>query len=225
MKAIIFDASTLISFSMNGLLPELKELRKIFNGKFLITPEVKAEIIDNPIKIQRFELEALKLQQLVDDKILELPNCLEINSQEISKKTQEVMGIANKMFTKGKKNISIIHSGETSCLALSKILTEKKIKNVLAIDERTMRMLIEKPENLKSLLQKKLHTNVELNEKNFKPFKGFKIIRSTELIYIAFKKNLLRLKGKNVLDAVLYAMKFKGCAISTEEIQEIKRIK
>ena len=39
--AIIFDASTLISFSMNGLLGELERLKGIFKGKFLITQEVK----------------------------------------------------------------------------------------------------------------------------------------------------------------------------------------
>ena len=51
-KAIIFDSGTLISFSMNGLLPELRELKKIFNGKFLITKDVKREVIDKPIKIK-----------------------------------------------------------------------------------------------------------------------------------------------------------------------------
>ena len=43
MKAIIFDSGTLISFTMSGLVPELRELRKVFNGKFLITKEVKKQ--------------------------------------------------------------------------------------------------------------------------------------------------------------------------------------
>ena len=86
-------------------------------------------------------------------------------------------------------------------------------------------MLVEKPENLKELLEKKMHTNVKLKESNFKEFNGFKIIRSTELIYIAYKKGLINLRGKEVLDALLYALKFKGCAISSEEIEEIKNIK
>ena len=33
-KAIIFDAGTLISLSMNGLIDELRKLKKIFNGNF-----------------------------------------------------------------------------------------------------------------------------------------------------------------------------------------------
>ena len=38
-KAIIFDSSTLISLSMNGLLPELKGLKNVFNGSFIITSD------------------------------------------------------------------------------------------------------------------------------------------------------------------------------------------
>ena len=62
--AIIFDASTLISFSMNGLLDEVVKLKKIFKGKFLIPEDVKYEIIDRPLNVKRFELEALRLKKL-----------------------------------------------------------------------------------------------------------------------------------------------------------------
>ena len=55
-KAIIFDASTIISFVMNGLVPEFRRLKENFKGKFLITSEVKEEIVDKPINIKRFEL-------------------------------------------------------------------------------------------------------------------------------------------------------------------------
>jgi len=224
-KAIIFDASTLITLAMNGLLPEFKELKKIFKGKFIITEDVKREIIDKPITIKRFELEALKLKQLLDDKILEMPSSLKISANEISKKTIELIKIANSTFKGRGKDIKLIDSGEPSCLALSRILDEKKIKNAIAVDERTTRMLGEKPENLERLLQKKLHTKVSFNKENFKFFKGFKFIRSSELVYIMYKKKLTRLKNGNILlDALLYAVKFKGCAISGDEIREIKRM-
>ena len=61
-RAIIFDAGTLITLAMNGLLPELRKLRGIFKGKFLITKEVKNEVVDRPINTKRFELEALQIQ-------------------------------------------------------------------------------------------------------------------------------------------------------------------
>ena len=125
----------------------------------------------------------------------------------------------------GSSKINLIQIGEASCLALSKIFNEKGINHVLCVDERTMRLLIEKPENLKDLLERRTHTRVRLKESDFKTFEGFKIIRSSELMYVAYKKGLIQWKNKEVLDALLYALKFKGCAISNEEIEEIKRIK
>ena len=224
-KVLIFDSGSLISLSINGLLEELKKLKKIFNGEFIITKEVKKEVVDNPIKIKMYELEALKIQNLIDDGCLNMPDKIGITDKEITNLMFKLMNFANTMFIGNRNEIQLIQQGETSCLALSKILNEKKIKNVLVVDERTTRMLVEKPENLKELLEKKMHTNVKLKESNFKEFNGFKIIRSTELIYIAYKKGLINLRGKEVLDALLYALKFKGCAISSEEIEEIKNIK
>jgi hypothetical protein len=224
--AIIFDASTLISFSMNGLLDEIAKLKKIFKGKFLITEDVKYEIIDRPIQVKRFELEALRLRKLFHEKVLELPDSLGITNSEIISKKDKIIQIANSMFVGNRGNISLIHSGEASCLALSRILLDKKIPHVIAVDERTTRMLGEKPENLKDLLERKMHTKIKLQKQDFKYFRGFRFIRSTELIYVAWQKGLTDLKdGKTVLDALLYALKFKGCSISDDEIKEIKSLK
>ena len=225
MKALIFDSSSLISISLNGLLEELKKLKKIFNGEFIITKEVKKEVVDDPLKIKMYELEALKIQNLIDEGCLKMPEEIGIQDKEITNLMFKLMNLANTMFIGKGNEIQIIQQGEASCLALSRIINEKRIKNVLAIDERTLRMLVEAPENLKQLLEKKLHTKIKLKEINFQSFKKFKIIRSTELMYLAYKKNLIKLKGKEVLDALLYALKFKGCAISFEEIEEIQKIR
>lgn len=225
MKAIIFDASTLITLAMNGLLEELKRLKEIFNGKFIITKEVRYEIIDRPIQIKRFELEAIELKDLMNLKVLEMPDAFGINDSEISRETQKLMQIINSTFEGNGEKIHLVDLGETSCLALSKILSDKKIKNVIAIDERTARMLAEKPENLKELFQKKLKVRITSNQNNYQHFQGFKVIRSAELVYVAYKKELVRWKGGNLLDALLYAVKFKGCSISDEEIAEIEKIR
>ena len=177
------------------------------------------------MKIKKYELEALKIRNLIDEGYLNMPDKLGIQDKEITSLTIKLMDIANTMFIGNRNEISLIQLGEASCLALSKLMNEKKIKNVLVIDERTIRMLVEKPENLKELLENKLHTKIKLKESNFKSFKEFKIIRSAELMYLAYKKNLVRWKGKIVLDALLYALKFKGCAISFDEIEEIKKLK
>ena len=225
-KAIIFDSGALISFSMNGITRILSGLKGAFKGKFLITQEVKREIIDVPIRIKKFELEALKIKKLLDDGILELPSSVGISDSEIEKADQRFLEIANSTFNGRGRDIHILDHGEASCLALSKILTEKGIDNIIAVDERTTRLLVERPENLKHIFEERMNTKVTIKSENTKFFKGFRIIRSAELAYVAYKKNLVDLKDGNlVLDALLYALKFKGAAISGEEIEEIKRMK
>ncbi len=226
-KAIIFDAGTLITFSMNGLTDELRKLKGIFNGAFLITPQVKSEVIDKPLTIKQFELEAMRTKKLFDDGILELPENYNFQNLDIERKANEIISIANSLFKSSRDDVKLIHLGEASCMALSKMMSDKKIKNVIAIDERTTRILIEKPENLKELLERKLHTHINLVKKDFGYFGQFRTIRSAELMYVLWKKGLVELKGagNSVLDALLYAVKSKGCSISDEEITEIKAMK
>ena len=223
-KAIIFDSGALISLSMNGLLDELQRLKRIFSGDFLITQQVKYEVIDKPINIKCFELEALKVGQLLEDGTLKMADAYGIENSLISSRTEEIIKTANGIFMNGRNNVNILHLGEASCLALSKILFDKGVDNVIAIDERTTRMLVEKPDNLKDLLERKLHTRIIIVRKDFDYFKNFKIIRSAELIYVAWKKDLIDVKKGNVLDALLYALKYKGCSISDEEISEIEKM-
>ncbi|GIU68232.1 MAG: hypothetical protein KatS3mg001_082 [Candidatus Pacearchaeota archaeon] len=224
-KVLIFDSGALISLSMAGLLDILKDIKKIFNGKFLVTREVKNEILDEPIKNKKFELEALRMKNLFDLKVLELPSVLNLNEKEISEYAIEIMELANTSFKGDNKDIHLLDIGECSCLALSNILTKNGIKNLLVIDERTTRMLVESHENLRFFLERKLHVKITINHANVGFFKNFKVIRSTELIYVAYKKGLIDMKdGSLVLDALLYALKFKGASISFEEIEEIKRL-
>jgi len=224
-KAIVFDAGVLITFSMNGILGKIKELREIFDGEFIVTDQVKYEVVDKPISIKRFEFEALNVKRLIDDKIIKTPQDLGISKIEIDKRTEKILAISNKTFFERGKPIKIIHNGEASSLALSSILNEMKIMNVIAIDERTARLLCEKPDNLTALFQEKFHSRITANKENYKYFKEFQFIRSSELIYLAFKKGFFDLKDHDtVLDALLYAVKYKGCAISHEEIEEMKKI-
>jgi len=220
MKALIFDSGTLINFSMNGLLDILRELKKSFNGKFLITREVEKEIIINPMKMQKYKLGALRLKEIIEDKTLELPESVGVSSGEVSLKMKKYFAYANNLFYRGRASIKLIDSGEASTLALSSLLNEKGIRNVIAIDERTTRMLFESPEDLKELMEKKLH--ISINTGKFSSLDNFKFIRSVELVYIAFKKKLI--KNKEMLDAVLYGTKFKGAAVSDKEIKEIEKL-
>lgn len=225
-KVLIFDSGPLISLSISGLLYVLKSLKGKFGGRFLITEEVKKEIVDVPIKRKRFELEALRIKSLISEGILELPDKIGIDNSAVSRKGAEVMDLSNSFFVSHKKPVRMIHTGEASCMALSKLLLERNIENIIAVDERTTRILIEKPQNLKELLERKLHTRIDMQKSSFEFFKNFRTIRSAEILYVAWKKNIVDMKdGELLLDALLYAVKFKGCAISSDEIEDIKKIK
>lgn len=223
-KVLIFDASTLISLAMNGLFNEIKELKKIFNGKFIITKEVHYEIIERPVDVKRFEFEALRLKELVDEKVLEFPSVIGVKDEEISRGAQEVLDIANNTFIGRDKEIHLIDLGEASVLALSRILKERKIESLAAIDERTTRVMCESPKKLIELLERKLETKIKIKRENFSKFGQCEIIRSAELVYIMWKKRIIKINDSRTLDALLWAVRFKGCSISDEEIKEIKKI-
>ncbi|MEM4325716.1 MAG: hypothetical protein QXU40_00220 [Candidatus Pacearchaeota archaeon] len=223
-KVLIFDSGPLISFSLSGLLNLIKKLKEKFKGKFLITRDVQNEVIEVPLRIKKFELEALKIKQLLEEKIIEIPLSMNLSDSEINKKTEEVLNTANSVFATNGFDIKIIERGEASSIALGLILNEKKIKNLIVIDERTARILIEDPENLKEFLEKKLHKKVNIKKEKLDLFKNLRIVRSSELVYIAYKKNLVEIRDNRLLDALLYAVKFRGVSISEDEIEEIKKL-
>jgi hypothetical protein len=225
MKVLVFDSGPLINLSMNGLLYLLEDFKKEFPEiKFIITNQVKYEVLDRPIKVQRFELGALRIQRLLNNKTLELPESLNISSKEIDKRTKPLLDEANKLINLKYHPIEIVSEGEISCLALSQILTEKDIENIIGIDERTTRTLAEDPKNLEDVISRKLHKKVKLANKDFNPFKQFKFIRSTELVYVAVKKGIAKIKDPKALEAMIYATKFKGASISWDEIKTLKKL-
>ena len=133
MKVIIFDAGTLINFSMNCMLDIIKELKSKFDGKFIITREVEYEIVKRPMTIKKYKLGAIRLKSLIDEKILEFPESVGVNSAEINEIERKVLSSANSIFYIGNRPLHLIDLGEASCIALSSILNEKKIKNIINI--------------------------------------------------------------------------------------------
>jgi len=223
MKALIFDSGALINLSMNGLLYVLELLKRDFDGKFLITKQVKYEVVDRPMGIQKFELGALRVQNLIDQRVLEFPDSLGISDETINKKTKEFMQKSNHALLYKRNWMEIVSDAEMSCLALSSELEKKDMDCVIAIDERTTRMLCEDPRELIGIMTNKLHQRVKISNKPYPP-NEFKFLRSSELVYVAFKKGYINLQGKQALEALLYATKFKGSSISFEEIDQLKKL-
>lgn len=224
-KCLIFDAGPLINFSMNGLLDALEKLKADFGGEFLITKEVKQEIIDHPKTVKRFELGAIRLEELFKKGVFKLADLTPEEVDELKRLRDDYMQKANSMFKTKKKDVHLLDKGECAVLALSTIMKRKSKQDVpIVIDERTTRIIIENPQNLKKLMEKKLHSKITADTSSYDLFKGFKIIRSTELAYIIHKKDLFKLKHPKAFEAIVYGLKFKGCSISEKEVQALSRM-
>jgi len=203
---------------MNGILPVFEKLQKEFNGNFLITKEVYQEIIEKPLTIKRFEFQAMQIKDLFNRGIIKYANITPKQINQLREVREKLTQIANNTFKTKKRFVHLIDKGEAAALALSTILPDHP---PIVIDERTTRVLCENPKNLHKLFEKKLHTSIKANTKNYDNFKDYKIIRSTELVYIAHKKGLFRIKDPNLLEAVLQGVKFKGCSVSDKEIRDV----
>jgi len=223
-RYLILDSGTIINIVQNCLVSFFRELSRIFQGEFIITDAVKYETIEHPSKIKKFSWGAIRIQSLLDEEIIKLVEDENlITKKELARKTDEVLDFANSAFIADGKPIHLIDKGEAECLALSLILSKKGIENAVVIDERTARMLCENAENLKSLMESKLETRIKMKKENLKVFEKIKVLRSTELVYMAFKKGLVDSDRKK-LEAMLYALKFGGCSISEKEVEIMKKM-
>ncbi len=227
MKSIIFDAGPIISLTMNNLLWILEPLKRVSNANFYITELVKKELVDTPLnKTKKFMFEALQVLRYIENKTLEIEENYEIKNQ-----TAKLVDIANNCFKAFGHNINLVHEAEISAIAL---YLQKKA-DAFVVDERTARLLIENPKKLHNILRHTLHTNIEENKNNIKEFrkltKNVKVIRSAELVTVAYENGLLDKYLTNVpypekvlLESVLWGVKLNGCAVSKRELEQIMRI-
>ncbi len=226
MKSLVFDAGPVISFAINNLLWLFEPLKKHFKGNFYIPKRVETELVTKPLYTKRFEFEALRVMKLIKDKILTV-----FSDGDIDSLTNQLSQLANNSFFAHGHAINILQTGELQSIALAKHMDS----DALVVDERTTRVLIENPSELRNILRKKLHTGITVNNDNIKRFhyltKDIKLIRSVELVTVAFELGFLEKylpdiqNGKRILlDSVLWGMKINGCAISKTEIARIKKL-
>lgn len=235
-KYLVFDAGPIISLALNNLLWTLKPLKEQFGGRFLISKPVLDELILTPLRIHRFEFEALQTLSLVKEGILEVI----AHDEELRKAAGVLMNLANDSFVYEGRSMKIVHEGEMSSLAIA-----LKVKaDAYVIDERNTRMLIESPLDLKNLLEKKLHTKIDVKRNSIAGFSSaakISVLRSSELVLAAYKLGLLDkfvpdkeyarecagpdMTGSGpkriLLNSALWAVKLNGCAIPTYEIERV----
>ncbi len=221
-KILFFDAGPVISLVMSRVAWILPELKKKFGGKFYITPAVELELVARPLAVKRYEFEALQVMKFIREGVLEVYNNVP------RKKVGELKNLANTSFTIGGKAMDIIQSGEIESVASALVL-----KAAVVMDERTLRLFIENSPELQELLEHRFSQKIETDKIKIKQFsaqlQGIPIIRSTELVGIAYKLGLLdgfippTKEGRDtLLDSVLWATKYNGCAITEHEIEEMK---
>lgn len=223
MKSLVFDSGPIISLALSNLLWVIPELKKQFKGRFLIPLSVKKELIDNPLNGKKFKLEAIQLLSMVEDNIIEV-----VDDKAVSEKAEELIKRANSILRGYHHNINIMQKGEMEALALAAIYDADGI----VVDERVTRTIIENPYGLKNHMERKLHTKLSVNKGELSKLSDelddIPLIRSTELIAVAFEKGILdkyfkpkSISKKDVLEAALWSVKLRGCSITDKEIYEI----
>ncbi len=215
---IVFDSGVIISFSETCFLPLFKDLKENM-GDFVITKNVKFECIDKVKDVMRFKLSSARIEEDISTHIFDVYN----GDKALDETTNKIMYLTNNMFYVRGNPIKIIQIGEAESLALLG-LTDASF---LAVDERTTRMLIEQPHALLDIFKRKYNTGkVHIDEQKYIRFReiigNVNLIRSVDLLVYAYKKGLLSpiFKDKQNLKGALYALKFKGCSVSFEEINE-----
>ena len=227
MNAIFFDSGPIISLALNNLLWVLDPLKRRFGGQFLITPAVKKELVEVPLTIKRFEYEALQVMRLLDNGVLEVANI----DRDVVKKSKELLALMNSAYECKGQDLQIVHEAEVEILAAACVAGER----TLVIDERTVRLMIEDPDSLRNLMEKRLHDKVMMNKSVALQVQdvlcNFHIIRSAEVVAAAYARGMFdetvprMAKGKEVLlDALLWGLKSNGCSITEREIEEMKKV-
>lgn len=213
MRAISLDSSFIISLALNCMLNIFDILSERVD--FIIGRKVYIETVDRALNSKRHRFQAIRILKRIKEgkiRLIEIPE----------RKIQKVMNIANNIFFSNRKNIEIVHVGETEAVIIAR---EYEVP-LLGIDEKTMRLLIEDPYRLREIIESRTHRPIEIDEDNLgrwsKMVKGVKVIRSADLFVYVVRKDYLQnypLKEK-MLEGGLWSLKFSGCAISDEEIRE-----
>ncbi len=216
-KRLICDSSSLISMAMNCMLPLIVELSE--SADFIITQTVYDEIITNPERGGHHRMGPLQFRALLKNGIMKV-------EKADPGEADRILGISNSIYYARHRPLTIIQRGEAEALALA------NDGDALLVDERTLRFLIEDPDNLKELLQYRMHKGVTMDRDRRKMFQsycqGVSMIRSSEIVAVAYERGILEKyfcgEKRQMLEACLWALKFKGCSLSAEDINDYLRM-
>ncbi|HSU73176.1 MAG TPA: hypothetical protein VLJ21_04995, partial [Candidatus Binatia bacterium] len=223
---LLFDTGPIISLTTNNLLWILPELQKKFQGDFSIVESVRYELVGKPLATKKFKFEALQVQRLIQDNAFKV-----LSSPNIQHKAQQLFDVANRIFRVRKQPLRIVQMGEMETLAAVLVLGASG----MVCDERITRTLVEAPHALRKLYEHRLHEKVDMDMDASRQFstlvKGVKIIRSVELVTLAFELGILNKflvsvpnAKRALLESLLWGVKLHGAAVSEEEIAELVKL-
>ena len=221
MPRVICDTSSLISLMDTCTSGVLRFLREKADARFLVPPGVYEEMVSRPLGIKRYGYSAVRLRKLVEDEIVEL-----LPGKDLAQRTQEFVGLANNSFFVDGRPLRILHEGEAECLAALKGSRHP----ILAVDEKTTRLLLEDPKRMRELMQGEYQRKIVVNKTSMDRFQQLAgdvlVVRSTELVALAAKRGFFQEYGSEALEAYhasLYALRYAGCSISSDELLQYER--
>ncbi len=216
---VVVDSSSLITISDNCIMKIVKNVAEREKISFIIPEAVYVESVENPLHIKRYELNAIRIRDAVDEGYLKVAKSTPVTREWMERLGKISASIANPSGTQ----LRLLQWGEAETLGLLKQLDSK----ILMIDERTTRLLIENPAALAGILSRRHNRKVMINGEKVRwfseNFRDINVIRSVELIALAYEDGAMHSElhtSKQALQAALYAAKYSGCAVSEDEIEE-----
>ncbi len=220
---VVCDSSTLISIADTCNIDALALLRQKAGADFVIPPGVEEEIVVAPSRVKSLEFSALRIRRLVEDGTVRVEG-----AQNLASKTQEIADAANRLYLVGGKPLKLIHGGEAETLALLGILGAK----ILAIDEKTTRLIIEDPLKLKEMIEGEYTEKMVFDLKAYEAFRRMipqvSVIRSAELLALAAKRGFFSNFGEHEEEAfhsAINALRAAGCSLAQDEMQQYEQVK
>ena len=225
MVKLVVDSSTIISCAMNCMLWIFDELKKK-NIEFITPTSVREEVINSGLSSQRFKYEAIRVMHHF------VNSTFDVVDEDVKEMTNTLMHYANTTFYIKGNPIKVLQDADVEVA-----VTAFKINaDAILTDEKTLRMFIEDPNSIKKVLEERFKTKIKVDEKSLFKFREsighIPVFRSTELAAFAFEEGLfdptitrceigskINCK-KEILEGILFSLKFAGCAISFDEINQ-----
>src|SRR3989344_88064 len=218
-KKFVLDSSTIITISDNCLIRVMKNLAQKENISFIIPQSVYTESVETPIRIRKYELNAIRIRDAVDEGYIRVQK----STPQLRARLERLQSLADNLCTFNGERMRLLQLGEMETLALMREINA----DALGIDERTTRMLIEEPRNLLGFLRKRHEGKILLNDSALSEFAreygNIKIVRSAELIALAYEDGSFGQElhtSKQALEAALFAAKYGGGAGSADGIKK-----